>query len=96
MIRRLRCRRPAEATSWFALADPAGATSLTITVSALPSADLAGVVQAEGLRQVLTYRCDVREWSTDVAAWMTEVCADSIRAVTGLSGPVLITVSSAI
>ncbi|CAL2067576.1 MULTISPECIES: hypothetical protein [Streptomyces] len=55
---------------------------------------LAGVVQAEGLRQALAFRCDVREWSTDVAAWTTEVFADSIRAVTGLSGPILITVSS--
>ncbi|MEU8624762.1 hypothetical protein [Streptomyces sp. NPDC048669] len=122
----------AEVADWFALADPSGADSLTVTVSALPSANLgaraaeirdaaldrtyrhmavellrpagamtaglalplAGVVQAEGLRRALAFRCDVREWSTDVAAWTTEVFADSIRAVTGLSGPILITVSS--
>ncbi|WP_318199141.1 hypothetical protein [Streptomyces sp. SCL15-4] len=54
---------------------------------------LAGVVQAEGLRRALAFRCDVREWSTDVAAWTTEVVTDSIRAVTGVSGHILITVS---
>lgn len=122
----------AEVAAWFALADPSGAASLTVTVSALPSAKLAaraaeireaalertyqhmtveplkhantmtpglarplaGVVQAEGLRRALAFRCGVREWSTDVAAWTTEVFADSIRAVTGLSGLILITVSS--
>ncbi|MFJ5845345.1 hypothetical protein [Streptomyces sp. NPDC092903] len=122
----------AEVADWFALADPSGAASLTVTVSALPSADLgaraaeireaalertyghlgveplkpvtvqtpglaqplAGVVQAEGLRRALAYRCEAREWSTDVAAWATEVFADSVRAVTGLSGLILITVSS--
>ncbi|WP_327222860.1 hypothetical protein OG229_01565 [Streptomyces platensis] len=122
----------AEVADWFALADPTGAASLTVTVSALPSANLpartaeireaalertyqhmtvearkpagtmtpglarplAGEVQAEGLRRALAFRCDVREWSTDVAAWTTEVFADSIRAVTGLSGLILITVSS--
>ncbi|WDO04212.1 hypothetical protein ME763_00255 [Streptomyces murinus] len=55
---------------------------------------LAGVVRTEGLRQALAFRCDVHEWSADVAAWTTEVFADSIRAATGLSGPILITVSS--
>lgn len=123
----------AEVAAWFALADPSGAASLTVTVDALPSANLAtraveireaalertyqhmtveplkpaagtmtpglarplaGEVQAEGLRRALAFRCDVREWSTDVAAWATEVFADSIRAVTGLSGLILITVSS--
>lgn len=122
----------AEVADWFALADPSGAASLTVTVSALPSANLAaraaeirdaalertyrhmmvealkpagtttsglagplaGQVQAEGLRRVLAFRCGVREWSTDVAAWTTEVFADSIRAVTGLSGLILLTVSS--
>ncbi|MFG2596385.1 hypothetical protein [Streptomyces sp. NPDC048462] len=122
----------AEVADWFALADPSGAASLTVTVSAPPSADLgaraagirdaaldrtyghlaveplkpaaaktpglapplAGVVQAEGLRRALAFRCEAREWSTDVAAWATEVFADSVRAVTGLSGPALITVSS--
>lgn len=122
----------AEVADWFALADPSGAASLTVTVSALPSAKLAGraaeireaalertyhhmtveplkpagamtpglarplagVVQAEGMRRELAFRCEVREWSTDVAAWTTEVFADSIRAVTGLSGLILITVSS--
>lgn len=122
----------AEVAGWFALADPSGAASLTVTVSALPSANLAaraaeireavlertyqhmaveavkpagtappglarplaGEVQAEGLRRALAFRCDVREWSTDVAAWTTEVFADSVRAVTGLSGLILITVSS--
>ncbi|MGA5566370.1 hypothetical protein ACPCUV_35110 [Streptomyces platensis] len=123
----------AEVADWFALADPSGAASLTVTVSALPSANLtpraaeiresalerthphmtveplkpavgmmtpglarplAGEVQAEGLRRALAFRCYVREWSTDVAAWTTEVFADSIRAVTGLSGLILITVSS--
>jgi hypothetical protein len=54
---------------------------------------LAGVVQAEGLRPALAFRCGVREWSTDVAAWTTEVFTDSIRAVTGLSGHILVTVS---
>ncbi|MDN3260777.1 hypothetical protein QWJ26_13320 [Streptomyces sp. CSDS2] len=54
---------------------------------------LAGVVQAEGLRRALAFRCDVREWSTDVAAWTTEAFTDSIRAVTGASGHILITVS---
>lgn len=122
----------AEVADWFALADPSGAASLTVTVSALPSADLgaraagirdaaldrtyghlsveplkpaaaktpglapplAGAVQAEGLRRALAFRCEAREWSTDVAAWATEVFADSVRAVTGLSGPVLLTVSA--
>ncbi|MEW1750205.1 hypothetical protein ACIQU1_17090 [Streptomyces angustmyceticus] len=122
----------AEVADWFALADPSGAASLTVTVSALPSAGLAargaeireaalertyghmtvkalkpagaptpglarplaGEVQAEGMRPALAFRCEVREWSTDVAAWTTEVFADSVRAVTGLSGLILITVSS--
>ncbi|MGW1836543.1 hypothetical protein [Streptomyces sp. NPDC002067] len=122
----------AEVADWFALADPSGAATLTVTVSALPSAGpagradgireavlertyghmtvaslkpagvatpglarpLAGVVQAEGMRPALAFRCGVREWSTDVAAWTTEVFADAIRAVTGVSGLVLITVSS--
>lgn len=122
----------AEVADWFALADPSGAASLTVTVSALPSANLgaraaeirdaalertyghlaveplkpvtvktpglaqplAGVVQAEGLRRALAYRCEAREWSTDVAAWATEVFADSVRAVTGLSGLIIVTVSS--
>ncbi|MFJ3530996.1 hypothetical protein [Streptomyces sp. NPDC090132] len=122
----------AEVADWFALADPSGAATLTVTVSALPSANLgaraadirdaalertyghlrveplkpvtvetpglaqplAGVVQAEGLRRALAYRCEAREWSTDVAAWATEVFADSVRAVTGLSGPITVTVSS--
>jgi hypothetical protein len=122
----------AQVAGWFALADPSGATTLTVTVSALPSANLAartteireaalertyqhmtveplkpankmtpglarplaGAVQAEGLRRALAFRCGVREWSTDVAAWTTEVFVDSIRAATGLSGPILITVSS--
>ncbi|ROQ70482.1 hypothetical protein EDD93_5005 [Streptomyces sp. 840.1] len=122
----------AEVADWFALADPSGAASLTVTVSAPPSADLgaraggirdaaldrtyghlsveplkpaaaktpglapplAGAVQAEGLRRALAFRCEAREWSTDVAAWTTEVFADSVRAVTGLSGPVLLTVSA--
>ncbi|MCX3060459.1 hypothetical protein [Streptomyces beihaiensis] len=122
----------AEAADWFALADPSGAASLTVTVSApapanlaaraeeireaalertykhmaverLEPADtetaglarpLAGLAQAEGLRRALAYRCEVREWSTDVAAWTTEVFVDSVRAVTGLSGPTLVTVSS--
>lgn len=121
----------AEAADWFALADPAGAARLTVTVSALPSMNLttrsaeireaalertyqhmtvkplkpaetatpglarplAGVVQAEGLRRALAFRCDVREWSTDVAAWTTEVFTDSIREATGVSGLILITVS---
>ncbi|MEU3713755.1 hypothetical protein [Streptomyces catenulae] len=55
---------------------------------------LAGQVQAEGLRPALALRCAAPEWSTDVAAWTTEVCADAIRAVTGASGPVLVTVSA--
>ncbi|MFJ3592521.1 hypothetical protein OG693_31525 [Streptomyces sp. NBC_01259] len=122
----------AEVADWFALADPSGAAPLTVTVSALPSANLgaraadirdaalertyghlgveplkpvtvetpglaqplAGVVQAEGLRRALAYRCEAREWSTDVAAWATEVFVDSVRAVTGLSGPITVTVSS--
>lgn len=122
----------AEVADWFALADPSGAASLTVTLSALPSANLgaraaeirdaalertyghlaveplkpvtvktpglaqplAGVVQAEGLRRALAYRCEAREWSTDVAAWATEVFADSVRAVTGLSGLIIVTVSS--
>ncbi|MFJ4900582.1 hypothetical protein [Streptomyces sp. NPDC088727] len=122
----------AEVADWFALADPSAAAPLTVTVSALPSANLgvraadirdaalertyghlgvepikpvtvktpglaqplAGVVQAEGLRRALAYRCEAREWSTDVAAWATEVFADSVRAVTGLSGPIIVTVSS--
>ncbi|GAA3165088.1 MULTISPECIES: hypothetical protein [Streptomyces] len=120
----------AEVADWFALADPAAAASLTVTVSAPPSVrlaaraaevcaaarertyrrmavtvrkpagvtapglarPLAGTVQAEGLRPALAFRCDVPEWSTDVAAWTTEVFADAVRAVTGLSGPVLVTV----
>ncbi|WP_328695254.1 hypothetical protein [Streptomyces sp. NBC_00342] len=122
----------AEVADWFALADPSGAATLTVTVSALPSANLgaraadirdaalertyghlrveplkpvtvetpglaqplAGVVQAEGLRRALAYRCEAREWSTDVAAWATEVFVDSVRAVTGLSGPIIVTISS--
>ncbi|MEU6443200.1 hypothetical protein [Streptomyces sp. NPDC047046] len=123
----------AENADWYTLANPADATTLTVTVSALPSAHLAerageireaalartygnmqvtaltpataaappglarplaGMVQAERLRTALAFRCDVREWSTDVAAWTTEVFADSIRTVTGLSGLVLIAVSS--
>ncbi|MDT0407710.1 MULTISPECIES: hypothetical protein [Streptomyces] len=123
----------AENADWYTLANPADATTLTVTVSALPSArlaeradaireaalartygnmrvasrkpataaatpglarPLAGMVQAERLRLALAFRCDVREWTTDVAAWTTEVFADSIRTVTGLSGLVLIAVSS--
>ncbi|GAA2298772.1 hypothetical protein OHT20_19915 [Streptomyces caniferus] len=67
---------------------PAGATAAGL------ARPLAGEVQAEGMRRALAFRCGVREWSTDVAAWTTEVFADSIRAVTGLSGLILITVSA--
>ncbi|MEU7020449.1 hypothetical protein ABZ990_07285 [Streptomyces sp. NPDC046203] len=122
----------AEVADWFALADPSGAASLTVTVSALPSAHLAkrsaeireaaldrtyghmtveplrpagaktpglalplaGVVQAEGFRRGLAFRCGVPEWSTDVAAWAMEVFADSIRSTTGYSGQILVTLST--
>ncbi|MFJ4921257.1 hypothetical protein [Streptomyces sp. NPDC088725] len=122
--------------AWFALADPDGATGLTVTVSARPDAGLSGradrirdlalertygqlTVEAaaggsgpapegpaprltggtrtdgmrtDGMRQVMAFRCEVRAWSLDVAAWTTEVFTDALRA-TGTRDPVLITVS---
>ncbi|RII08550.1 hypothetical protein DSC45_33075 [Streptomyces sp. YIM 130001] len=54
---------------------------------------LAGQVQAEGMRPAMSFRCRVREWSADVAAWTTELFADALRGSTGTSAPVLITVA---
>ncbi|GAA2240181.1 hypothetical protein GCM10010145_02250 [Streptomyces ruber] len=119
----------ATVADWYALADPDGSAVLTVTVSARPSAGLAGrdaevreaalartyermtveaaslpgpppglasplagEMQTTGMRQALAFRCGVREWSPDVAAWTTEIFADALRA-TGTAEPVLVTVS---
>jgi hypothetical protein len=54
---------------------------------------LTGEVQTEGMRQLMAFRCRVREWSPDVAAWTTEILIDALRA-TGTTDPVLLTVST--
>ncbi|WP_251021495.1 hypothetical protein [Streptomyces sp. ISL-98] len=56
------------------------------------SLPLAGELQTEGLRHGPAFRCGVREWSLDVAAWATEVFIDAVRE-SGPTGPVLLTVS---
>ncbi|MER8000666.1 hypothetical protein [Streptomyces sp. NPDC095613] len=53
---------------------------------------LTGAVLAEGMRRRMPFRCRVREWSPDVAAWVTEVFVDALRA-SGEAEPVLVTVS---
>ncbi|WP_344279377.1 hypothetical protein [Streptomyces hebeiensis] len=44
------------------------------------------------MRRRMAFRCRVREWSPDVAAWVTEVFVDALRA-SGGTEPVLVTVS---
>jgi hypothetical protein len=53
---------------------------------------LSGAALAEGMRRRMVFRCRVREWSPDVAAWVTEVFVDALRA-SGRTEPVLVTVS---
>lgn len=39
-----------------------------------------------------TFRCTAREWSLDMASWVTEMAVDALRE-TGLAQPVAIAVS---
>ncbi|MFI6730731.1 hypothetical protein NRF20_43780 [Streptomyces sp. R-74717] len=34
----------------------------------------------EGMRQRMVFRCRAHDWSPDVAAWVTEVFVDALRA----------------
>ncbi|WP_229798898.1 hypothetical protein [Planomonospora parontospora] len=54
---------------------------------------LAGGIYFEGLRCGRAFRCGVREWSLNAAAWVTDVFVDALRA-TGMTEPVLITISA--
>ncbi|RYJ30814.1 hypothetical protein CU044_0864 [Streptomyces sp. L-9-10] len=72
---------------------PAPAATATTTAQEGLALPLAGEVQTEGMRPGPAFRCRVRAWSLDVAAWTTEIFVDALRS-TGTTAPALITVSA--
>lgn len=55
---------------------------------------LAGELLTTGMVDSATYRCIAREWTLDIATWVTEVFIEALRAI-GVDAPCLITVSTA-
>ncbi|MFC4889285.1 hypothetical protein ACFPK5_29585 [Streptomyces beijiangensis] len=53
---------------------------------------LAGELQRSDMQEAMAFRCVAPEWSPDIAAWVTEVLVDALRAA-GVAHPALLTVS---
>ncbi|MFK8850988.1 hypothetical protein [Streptomyces sp. Ac-502] len=64
--------------------------------SALPGLDLDldSGVHTVGMREVMRWDCRTREWSPDIAVWLTEMVVDGLRGL-GRSVPVAVTASLA-